>query len=205
MRPVWYVLLAAVLAGILFSCGCTSQPASSTQAGAATTSVISAVETSPDMLPVIALHLSDFPEGFELIYAGDTEPPAESTLLADPAYRGGYSLTVSNESSDFPTGELVDQIVLIYSRPVTRERLAEVFTENYPELSTWPLTTLEDPGIGDASIAYHFTYPDTTLSGYTIAFGRKDVYQILTTMTGDGTADYDFLKGIAEKALAKIP
>jgi hypothetical protein len=157
------------------------------------------------MLPVIALHLSDFPEGFELIYAGDTEPPAESTLLADPAYRGGYSVTVSNESSDFPTGELVDQIVLIYSRPVTRERLAEVFTENYPELSTWPLTTLEDPGIGDASIAYHFTYPDTTLSGYTIAFGRKDVYQILTTMTGDGTADYDFLKGIAEKALAKIP
>ena len=205
MRPVWYVLLAAVLAGILFSCGCTSQPTSSTRAGTPTMSAISAVGTSPDMLPAIALDLSDFPEGFELIYAGETEPPAESVLLSDPAYRGGYSVTVSNESSDFPTGELVDQIVLIYSRPVTRERLAEVFTENYPELSTWPLSPLPEPGIGEASIAYHFAYPETTLSGYTIVFGKGDVYQIVTTMTGDGTADYGFLQEIARKAAAKFP
>ncbi|MCU0631372.1 MAG: hypothetical protein MUC66_00140 [Methanolinea sp.] len=206
MRPAWYfLLLAAVLAGILFSCGCTSQTAISSPSAGGTSPVITPLAgTSPDSLPGIALELSDFPEGYELIYAGETEPPDESSLLSDPSYQGGYSVTVSNESSDFPTGELVDQIILIYSQPVTHERLASVFTENYPELSSWSLSSLADPRVGEASIAYHFAYPNTTLSGYTIVFGKGDVYEILTTMVGDGTADYDFLKGIAEKAAARV-
>lgn len=206
MRPAWYLLLAVVLAGILLSCGCTSQTGTLTaSSGPATPTAGNPGGTPLNSLPEIALDLSDFPRGFELIYAGHTEPPDESVLLSDPAYRGGYSVTVSNESADFPTGELVDQIILIYAQPVTHERLAMIFTENYPELSRWPLTTLDDPAIGEASIAYQFAFPDTTLSGYTIVFGKGDVYEILTTMTGDGTSDYEFLKGIAGKALAKVP
>ena len=206
MRPVWYILMAGLLAGVLISCGCTSQaPAPPATAAGVSPMATPTGGTSPLSLPSLALDLSFYPEGFELIYAGETEPPSESSLLSDPSYRGGYSVTVSNESADFPTGEIVDQIILIYDEPVTHERLVTIFAENYPELSRWPLSPLPDPGIGEASIAYHFAYPETTLSGYTIIFGKGDVYQIVTTMTGDGTADYGFLQEIARKAAAKFP
>lgn len=197
-------MVATLTAGIMIS-GCTSQTGVPTTPSAAPTGEASPSTPTPlENLPGMALELSDFPPGFELIYEGETLPPDESSLLSDPYYQGGYSITVSNESPELSAGEMVDQMILVYSRPAIRERLEEVFFANYPELSNWSLSSLPDPGIGDASIAYHFVYPDTTLSGSAIIFGKGDVYEIIMTMRGDDTADYTLLKETARKAAGKI-
>lgn len=205
MKKIWFLLTVAILiAGIIIS-GCTSQTGVPTTPSTVTTGVTSNSAPTPlEKLPEMALGLSDFPPGFELIYEGETFPPDESSLLSDPYYRGGYSITVSNESPELSAGEMVDQMILVYSRPATRERLEEVFFANYPELSNWSLSSLPDPGIGDASIAYHFVYPETTLSGSTIIFGKGDVYEIIMTMRGDDTADYALLEETARKAAGMI-
>lgn len=205
MKKIWFLLMVATLtAGIMIS-GCTSQTGVSPTPSAAPTGLASPSATTPiEQLPEMALKLSDFPSGFELIYEGETLPPDESSLLSDPYYQGGYSITVSNESPELSAGEMVDQMILVYSRPATRERLEEVFFAHYPELSNWSLTSLPDPGIGDASIAYHFVYPETTLTGYTIIFGKGDVYEIIMTMRGDDTAEYALIEDIARKAAGKI-
>jgi len=205
MKSAWFFLLAVALAGVVMISGCTSQTGAPFTPTASASTMATPVEmTSLETLSGMALEVSDFPPGFELLFEGETMPPEESTLLSDPSYQGGYSVTVSNESSDLATGELIEQVILVYTQPATRERLDEVFLANYPEFSDWSLSQLKDPGIGDASVAYRFAYPNTTLSGYSIGFGKGDVYEILLTMAGDDTADYDLLEAIARKAASKV-
>lgn len=205
MKKFWFLLMVATLtAGIMIS-GCTSQTeVAPTQSATPTREASPSAPTPLEMLPGMALELSEFPPGFELVYEGETLPPDESSLLSDPYYQGGYSITVSNESPELSAGEMVDQMILVYTRPATREKLEEIFFAHYPELANWSLSSLPDPGIGDASIAYHFIYPETTLSGYTIAFGKGDVYEIIMTMRGDDTADYTLAEETAKKAAGKI-
>lgn len=214
MHKAWYFLMVAAITCVILVTGCISQDGAQSLPAAVGTTAVPATAgpeitgeevTSPSSLPGMALSLSDFPPGFELVLAGETMPPDGSTFLADPDYHGGYSVIVSNESSDLATGALVEQVILIYTRPVTRGELAAVFAASYPEIANWSLLELDDPGIGDASIAYRFAYPDTTLSGYSIAFGRGDIYEIIMTMAADGSAEYALVEDIGKKAAAKLP
>lgn len=212
MRRFYFGLSAVVLAAVILACGCTSPTAApSSPSSPATTASPGAIpatatgeETSPDALPGMALKLSDFPSGYVIVYEGEALPPDESTLLSDPDYLGGYTITASNESSELSSGELVDQLILVYRKPVTREHLEAVFLQSYPELASWSLSPLDDPGIGDAGIAYQFMYPNASLNGFVIAFGKGDVYEILVTMAGDDSANYSLLEDLAISAAAKI-
>lgn len=203
MRRIYFGLFAVVLVGMVLACGCSSQPAApSSPSSPAETA--SAKETSPDALPGMALKLADFPTGYVMVYEGEYMPPDESTLLSDPDYLGGYTVTASNESTEPSSGELVDQLILVYRKPVTRENLELVFLQSYPELATWSLSSIDDPGIGDAGIAYQFMYPNASLNGFVIAFGKGDVYEIFVTMAGDDSANYSLLEDLAKKAAVKL-
>ncbi len=209
MKRIYIGLIAFVLTGMILACGCTSLPAGpSSPAGTATPGTPPATgpvkETSVDVLPGMALKQSDFPRGYVMVYEGEAIPPDESTLLSDPDYLGGYTVTASNESSELSSGELVDQLILVYRKPVTRENLEVVFLESYPDLATWSLSSIDDPGIGDASIAYQFMYPNASLNGYVIAFGKADVFEIFVTMAGDDSANYSLLEDLAKKAAVKL-
>ncbi|MDD1715493.1 MAG: hypothetical protein LUQ01_00690, partial [Methanolinea sp.] len=209
MKRIYFGLFAVVLAGMILACGCTSQTAGpSSPAGTASPATPSATvpvkETSLDALPGMALKLSDFPKGYVMVYEGEAMPPDESTLLSDPDYLGGYTVTASNESSELSSGELVDQLILVYRKPVTRENLETVFLQSYPELANWSLSPIDDPGIGDAGIAYQFMYPNASLNGFVIAFGKGDIFEIFVTMAGDDSANYSLLEDLAKKAVSKI-
>ena len=199
------IILIAILAVAVVVSGCTTQTGNPSAPTAATSPVSTRpAGTSLDTLPGMALALTDLPPGFEMIYEGETLPPDESTLLSDPDYQGGYSVSFSNESSELSAGGLIDQTILVYSRPVTREYLKEVFFANYPDIANWSLTPLADPGLGDASVAYGFVYPNTTLSGYMVAFGKGDVYEFVLTMATDETTDYTLLQDLARKAASRV-
>lgn len=205
MKVPWFFLLIAALAAVILAAGCASQTGTpSAPPGDAPQAGTPMVTTSPEDLAAFALDLSDLPRGFEQIFEGEILPPDESTLLGDQDFVGSYSFAASNESEELAAGELVEQIVILYHKPASREHLDTLVKAFYPEFSSWSLSPLPDPGIGDVSSAYHFSDSGTTLSGYLVVFGEGEVYSILMTMRGDETADYALAREMAEKAAEKI-
>jgi hypothetical protein len=205
MKNPWFFLLIAALAAIILAAGCASQTGGpSAPSGDTSQAGTPAATASPEDVAALALDLSDFPQGYELIFEGEILPPDESPLLGDRDFVGSYSFAASNESEELAAGEFVEQIIILYHKPPSRENLDILVKAFYPEFSSWSLSPLPDPGIGDVSSAYHFSDSSTTLSGHLIAFGESEVYCVIMTMRGDGTADYALTKEIAEKAAEKI-
>lgn len=48
-------------------------------------------------------------------------------------------------------------MIMVYSKPVTKELLVQVFNESYPEHSTWDIGELVTPEIGNESVAFNYT------------------------------------------------
>jgi hypothetical protein len=133
-----------------------------------------------------------------------------SPILLDDTCTGDFCLIDGGSfsaSKNAATGNLsIDQEIMVYSKPVTKDLLILAFNETYPELSTWNLAEQKAPEIGNVSIAFKYTVPEAIgpknppLTGYVIAFGTGDVYEIFKST--DGT--YDDLKESAEVAATKL-
>ncbi|MCX6694358.1 MAG: hypothetical protein NT074_07425 [Methanomicrobiales archaeon] len=172
------------------------------------------VTTSPAVTPntppspeKMALVASDFPAGFSILYAGETAPD-ENCTEKNFCTTGGYSVSAGNTSGTSADGMLLDQTILIYTQPATKERLSTVFDASYPELSSWGITPLPDPQISDMCLAWRFAVPqaampgNATLGGYALTFGKGGVYEIFVAI---GTqSDYTLVKDLAGKAAARV-
>jgi len=154
-------------------------------------------------IAVLSLEASDLPAGYVIDLPFSS---FEDEIKCDGDFcvvtGGSFSISKTAESGNIS----VNQEILVYSQPVTKELLVQVFNESYPELSTWNIGDLADPDIGNESVAFNYTVPETigpkdpALTGYVIVFGTGDVYETFKSTGGT----YDDLKEIAEVAAGKL-
>jgi len=154
-------------------------------------------------ITVLSLEASDLPAGYVIDLPFS---PFEDEIECDGDFcvvtGGSFSASKTAESGNIS----VDQEILVYSQPVTKELLVQVFNESYPELSTWNIGELVAPEIGNESVAFNYTVPEdigpknSPLTGFVIIFGNGDVYETFKSTGGT----YDDLKEIAEVAAGKL-
>ena len=155
---------------------------------------------------VLSLAASDLPAGYLLI-------SEFSPLIPDDECTGDFCLLngggITAEKTADSGNISVDQMVMVYSKPVTKDLLVQVFNESYPELSTCNIGELIAPEIGNARVAFNYTVPESIgpknppLTGYVMVFGTGDIYEVFKS-TGGTYEDLKEITGVAAGKLQKI-
>jgi len=159
--------------------------------------------TNETNFSVLALQAEDLPANYEIVlpfmeYAGNTSCTGEFC----PITRG--NVWIEWDTADENRSAV--QVIGVYSETIAEDVLLQALNDTYPEISTWVIEELEDPEIGEGSIAYQYSAPDdpetdlVPVKGHIIAFGIGNVYEIFVSI-GE---DYASLKDVSEIAAGKL-
>jgi hypothetical protein len=191
------LILCLILCGVLaLAAGCTTP---GTEANVTPTVTASSVRVSPEQL---ILTPADLPSGFSIAYIGKMAPGDPNCNASEFCYLEGVLISARSGETNMSTA--IDQAVVLYSKPATRERLDSVLADQLPGVAGENLTTLADPGIGDVSAAYQVTIMsgDVPVDGYLVIFGIRDYYEIILVAGPDATEN--LAEEMARAAASKL-
>ncbi len=222
MRLIHYLIVAALLAGMVFAGGCTSgtkTPPAPTTLPATMQTVAAPPSPSPvpatgeenytALLSGLMLQKADLPADFSIYWEGELRIPEG---IANPLeFEGGYDLNANRLISN-DTVEEVTHTIAVFKNPP--DNLTQVFTTLYPQLATnSSLTRIPVPAFGDASIGYIWEMPkgsfadspDTSVSGALILFRHNGTIEMVQVVDSNTTANRTLVLDMAAKAAAKLP
>lgn len=197
MHQKGILILCMILCGVLaLAAGCTIP---GTEGNVPPTATSPAVRVSPEQL---ILTPAELPPGFSIAYIGKMAPGDPSCTASEFCYLEG--VLISARSGETTMSTAIDQAVVLYSEPATRERLDSVLADQLPGVAGENLTTLADPGIGDVSAAYQVTLmsDNVPVDGYVVIFGIRDYYEIILVAGPDATVN--LAEDMARAAASKL-
>jgi len=202
MKPNYIPFLAIFLVGVVFISGCVQQTETPTGTGQEETTEPPKPKLSTLEPSELALQPSDFSSDYTIKERTERVKSDIFQEAVNLGWKSGYYVRYARIGDGLFDITVIDQAISIY--PL--ENISRISTiVPYESNENITFDELSKPNIGDDSRAFRITTKDefgTENRYYQIEFRKMDVYETLC-MYGS-TTDYELLKELAKKAVAKI-